>query len=540
MRTSIAASIVLAISWALVATTQQNVSHAQQLDTILKATNGYQGWIHVHYDLKQSDFMGDDSKTTALTSHFNNTDGSMITEATVDGESQILYEKPQQQTIINYNQNENQIVNSSLDKHAAHNMKKLVAFVMPVTIEHFLEVLDLKKRPELVTIERSTEGEHERFDIDFSLEAQTFLKEKGGFPGFKKAVLWVDPRSKLIQRQRLVTDRGTMVMRLTYGKPDIGDIYDLGVPRDTPVVDHRPQGQLAEVLDRVERRYEKGLGDYVAILSRTNVAAQGEFEDGLGAVHLLARRGEDWLSLVYLLGKKDDATRRIAIEFPEDWPLPDVDETISRLQTAKPSTYVIIVGGGGWSGTVGSSSGEAQYTTTFSGRDVQVIPWEAARNSLEGHIWPTRTRFFQFGLRSESRLEPVADPQHAGLVGVRGTYRAPYTGPDTFLDHISTWWIDPQHDDLLKESVVEMTEPDRETIRFRKSVSKFEKLDDGQWYPREWTEISGNVSDGEIQDKSARQFQLQIFPGKTLDESWFTNPLERLNIKKGGRAKVKL
>ncbi len=532
MPTSIAASIALIVSWCVMSLSPQNVSHAQQLDSILKATNGYQGWIHVHCDLKQSDFMGDDSKTTALTYHVNNTDGSMIAETTVDGESRILYLKPQQQTIIHYNQKDNQIVNSSLNKHVAHNMKKLVAFAMPVTIENFLEALDLKKRPELVTIQRSNEGEHERFEIDFSPEAQTFLKEKGGSPGFKKAVLWVDPRSKLIQRERFITSQGTLVMRLTYGKPDIGDIYDLGVPRDTPVVDRRPQGQLAEVLDRVERRYEKGLGDYVAILSRTNVAAPGEFEDGLGAVHLLARRGKDWLSIVYSLGKQNETTRRTAIDFPEGWPLPDVDETIAQLKTAKPYSYVVVAGGGGWRGMVDSSSGEAIYPGTFSGRNVQTIPSEAARNSLEGHIWPTRTRFFQSGLGSQSTLEPVDDPQHAGLIGVRGTFRTLLTA-DTFTDHVSTWWIDPQHDDLLKESVVEMTNPDRGTMVFRKSVSKFEKLGNGQWYPKEWTQISGNVSDGEIQDKSPRQFQLQIFPGKTLDESWYTNPLERLNIKKG-------
>jgi len=54
----------------------------------------------------------------------------------------------------------------------------------------------------------------------------------------------------------------------TFDYPEQGpkDIYDLGVPRNAKIIDHRPKGDLETLIANVQRQFNKGYGDHIAMV----------------------------------------------------------------------------------------------------------------------------------------------------------------------------------------------------------------------------------------------------------------------------------
>lgn len=56
------------------------------------------------------------------------------------------------------------------------------------------------------------------------------------------------------------------------------DIYALGAPRDAQVIDNRPQGSAAELVEQVQRRFDAGFEDHIAVMLESYVDANDALE----------------------------------------------------------------------------------------------------------------------------------------------------------------------------------------------------------------------------------------------------------------------
>jgi len=90
-------------------------------------------------------------------------------------------------------------------------------------------------------------------------------------------------------------------MDVTYGPPEIHDIYDLGAPRTAKIVDERLKNDLKALTARLDQRALKGLGDYVALLCIYGQDDKGKIDTDYGFVTLFAVKGDKWLAMEYRL-----------------------------------------------------------------------------------------------------------------------------------------------------------------------------------------------------------------------------------------------
>lgn len=166
---------------------------------------------------------------------------------------------------------------------------------------------------------------------------------------------WVDPQTGLISRMwRAWPDGRKDAFRYRYNDPVVGDVYDLGVPRDAKVVDRRPIGPLKDRLDAMDRRLAAGTGDGVAVVCTVirdpgifvTDATTGAFraEEPYDKLAVYAQSGRRWAWREYRVGPELPATagRRNAdrppvIARPPGWPDVDPAAAVAWVKDAPPA-----------------------------------------------------------------------------------------------------------------------------------------------------------------------------------------------------------
>ena len=78
-----------------------------------------------------------------------------------------------------------------------------------------------------------------------------------------------------------------------YGEPFIDNIYDLGVPEDAVVIDHRKTTEAENVLERLKSRIAD-FSHYVALMTQTELNDDGPSKDSC-TLHLFAQDDDAWL-----------------------------------------------------------------------------------------------------------------------------------------------------------------------------------------------------------------------------------------------------
>lgn len=512
---SVAAGLVILIGVGalFLGPTEPQASAAELFKEVVEATGAYRGWIHIT-GYHPNEFEGGPERLRqSIGMHVNTADGTYVTVDAYKNALWVKWHVPSREETRLYHSQRNVISVGRLSGSAAERMTN---YSWPTS---FVSLVDLLERegPAAFEVRRTEAGQYDRFDI-----SRTNVKA-GIWPGAFRALtdyhigdrftLWTDRRTRRIERIEFKDKDGQAHTRvLSYGEPYLNDMYDLGVPRDALVVERRITPAAQDALDRIDRRIEQGLGDYVALLIESHVNEDGTLSRKGGALRLYIQNGDACLVYKFVRGDPERVGR---MRLPGDWPDADIDEVLALAREAYPRWFFVDNGTRAWQGFV---SGEA-YDGFGEIRDAGLRFYFASFEGLPGNIW--------FGSNSLETNRPGAsvqllvDENRPGLIGLENDYL--YEGDRTYR----IVWIDPARYDMPIERITRGYEADGETVRkvWHTRYIEHAQLPNGQWYPTRWRQGD---------DES----RLRVYPDMQVDRDWFMNPAELLENRRAADSHV--
>jgi hypothetical protein len=357
-------------------------------------------------------------------------------------------------------------------------------------------------------VRSSREGGLERFDVDWYLRDANGRRQR---TPVHATTYWVNPATQLITKARhMLRDRTPSTFIYRYNDPVVHDIYDLGVPRDAKIVDHRPTGPLRDRLDRIDRRIAAGTGDGVAIVT-TTVIDQGAPAPGraLDTLEIYAQSGERWIWAQYLVGQNDGRkdSLRPQLEPPPGWPHIEPAAALELVKDLRPADLLL-------------RDGKRSYRA-FSG-DEPPRPSDAAHFGLPGRAWPGRYRLRTYEPWSAASLRQNADGSETIVVEM--------------TDRDGGARVKSEELTLDKQSGLPTSAADRplgpsgkQVLTERWTFTSNLKTPAGIVLPEHWT-YSRITPPG---DKRAFRTEstLRFDPRARVPETWFYPPARRFNSK---------
>jgi hypothetical protein len=521
VRSAIAAVLMLGLSILLVVWPDRAATAAQQLRNTAQASANYKGWVHTRAKIEILDEAAVREKMRAEgapnmpmpvsdESHYDARTGSAASvKRLADGRIIATFMSVSDRTLIAYDSTDGKIRISVMSQVTADSLVRSRA-MQPGSAEYLLKRARAGDR----TVTSRDDGGLRRFDIAGPPEQDRLLP----------MTIWADPQTGLVQKVISEMTAARFTVEASYGPPAVTSIYDLGVPRDAPVVDNRPSDSLQEVYRAIEAaRGDHGVGDHVSLLSQTYLDPQGAVNERVGAIYLLARRGNAWLNCRYLVGEKtynNKQSRAIAVALPQAWPKPALHPLLQTLFGTKASDYVVYDGDEGWRGSYNADGSGPEYV--ISSKDHRgAVAFVGFRDteSIEYLIWPSPET--GEGLRTEV----IHDEQRPDLIGLRTTFTPTWPRP---ASSIRTVWLDPSRNYTIVEAENTSINEDDRTVAHR-LVKDFAQLPDGRWVPSSWVSTTTQYDpQGKVLGSDSQLYTLQVMVGQTLDQKWFTDPAERL------------
>jgi hypothetical protein len=527
----IAAAIILATVLSVVLVPGHQATAAEELQQVAQANTAYKGWIHIHATLQAVPGTTLPAPKESLPSdvwdHVNTVDGTQARVNVIGKQRTMDIYLPSRKEVATYDSQTGEVRWATMGADTAKGMTETAA-MSPVTLaQTLLQVKkDTGRDPEEVLLKR--ENGLDRYDITLfknEEEAKRVYQERGESPWFNKATLWTDPQSRLIQKMRYVNHGMDISSDFTYGKPEIGDIYELGAPKNAKVIDNRLRTDLAGVLDRLAARAVKGLGNCVAVITMSDVEdSSTQPIKGGGFVQLYEKEPTRWFAAHYRIG---DANGRVAKGAflpvaPEGWALPDVGQLVGQLKDIAPSQFWLMDGDKGWAGWA------RQPSISYDSRVVAAKEHDVmlAQEGLGGAVWPSGGGS-SIG-STDSKAELITDPARPGLVGITSERTWKEQGQSIRSESVS--WIDPTRDDMPVEKTWRYWVNGSLFTETSTKYLEYAQLPDGQWYPKRWVETRlDNVPRRSTTQltKSLTQYNLLVVPNMTLDKDWFVNLAEK-------------
>jgi hypothetical protein len=234
---------------------------AEAVKSAAQTTSAYKGWLHlavaqeVEKAAAGSDAVTKRAPKEGVQEHRNTIDGTLATvQPTATGKLVTLRSPATGEESVYASEI------GEIEVRSMHptNVKTLQSQVDPLTLAEFLKHLSAPGRRAPLAIQKTEEAGLDRYDFTLfksRKEAEEFAKANGTVLMGDKISLWIDRRTGLFARTRYVPVEGvTVTVDYTYGKPEIRDIYDLGVPRTAKVVDRRLNVDLKTLLTRLDER----------------------------------------------------------------------------------------------------------------------------------------------------------------------------------------------------------------------------------------------------------------------------------------------
>jgi hypothetical protein len=258
--------------------------------------------------------------------------------------------------------------------------------------------------------------------------------------------------------------------------PDDGprDIYALGVPEDATVIDTRPKGTVKDLTDKIQRKFDDGIGDHVAVILESWVEDDGALEPG--TVTVMREKGKLKRFDLYLAVNRKDI-KSLYEDIKDEWP----DLTIERILELRKDQAIErqMLFDGKKTLLRNSYSGQVekqQIRTDF----FKVNP----ETALAGIIWVNPNVIIR-GRSSEARvIEPL--PQDAERPGLYG-FRVRTTASDKEYDErnepalgTDDYWFDPDKDYMFVERISQKT---GNFPYVNVTVKQTARTPDGRWYP---------------------------------------------------------
>jgi hypothetical protein len=296
------------------------------------------------------------------------------------------------------------------------------------------------------------------------------------YPHCESTVLLRDTRSHLLVRMETTEIRGderpVRVTVFDYPQPGPADIYALGVPPDATVFDIRPEGPALALVDEVQRRFEQGFGDYLAVVLESLVGDDGTLEPS--GIAILRQKGNLKRSDHYCAFNFQDPSRASETLYSQvkpDWPNLTIPQVLQLGNAATLERQMLFDGRRTLRRIRFSRDGE--LTTDEHPTDEFQDQYSGSLlDSLTALIWPNLHLELQSGssqYKREARLLPD-DPNRPGLVGLQFVRFA----------ETESLWFDPSRDYMLMERVKTQEGVGTHTLYV---VTQVEQTPSGRWYP---------------------------------------------------------
>jgi hypothetical protein len=300
---------------------------------------------------------------------------------------------------------------------------------------------------------------------------------------------------------------------VTFDYPEVGppDIYALGVPADATVFDIRPEGPALELVHKIQERFERGIGDHLAVVLESEIGEQGTVSPRM--ISILRQKGGLKRADHYRASDYGEGPRRSGTLYPRiraDWPDLTIPQVLA-LETDDALEWRMFFDG----------RRTVRYSRDLGGLARQEIPMidefmildrSPFVHAITNLIWPDLYLMIQDGsshVKREIRLLGD-DPNRPGLIGLQ------------FVRFAETEevWFDPNRGDVLRERI----RVQQHVTTRRESVKELGQTASGLWYPRvievEWTS-PGPVGERERSLRRERRVLFQDNP--SIDEAVF-NP----------------
>jgi hypothetical protein len=516
-RLAVAAVIILAITTALyTGFNGTTVNAAEVLQEVIRTNQAYQGWIHIDSSWVKE---GEDKPVTGVR-HMNTVDGAFIWEDTTEGQLKIKYHSPSRDEYIEYDSKSKEIALYNLNSFPA----KALVDSWPLTVDAKIASFKEATGRDPYEITMTQEDDLDRFDIQyFENNAEEIRISKEKSTGFSTSLtLWVDRDSRLIRKsvEEIQSKKLTSMItgwnisgRFSYGEPVIGNVYDLGVPRDALVKDYRMTPALEELFNRLKKRIAN-FPRYVAVKTESSVNDDGSLVKDYCGLRLYAQNDDAWLVRYYPVGAKTYKNRTkirpSLMPSPGDWPVVDIQDVLSRAKHMRPVGYYTYNGEEFWSNNATVHEGDSKEQQVDSIR---------ADMGIMHDIWFGETPA-SYGTGTKAKL--ISREDKPGLIGLCIEYHS-YL-PTT--RHERYYWFDPKRDDMPAEKqylsyMKDGTSVERE---WRSLYLDYAQLPDGRWYPARWQETT--TDHGESPYTSTTECHLTLSTDIALEAHWFSDPNE--------------
>jgi hypothetical protein len=294
-----------------------------------------------------------------------------------------------------------------------------------------------------------------------------------GNPRRESVTFTRDVQRNLLVRMETVeiqgSDRPVRVTTFDYPQPGPPDIYALGAPQDASIFDTRPEGAALTLIDEVQRRFEQGFGDHLAVVLESRPADDGTLEPY--EIVVLRQKGTLKRSDHYRafnVPRDPCAPATLYPRIKDIWPSLTIPQVLALESDTVRDRQMLFDG----RRTLRRSLVQGQLVADEHPTDQSQIPGGGAPiDSLPGLIRPNLRLEMQSGsshFKREVRLL-ADDPNRPGLAGLRSTGFAQAT----------EWWFDPGKDYLLVEKVSRQTG----TSAARYIVTQTQQTPAGWWYP---------------------------------------------------------
>ncbi len=256
------------------------------------------------------------------------------------------------------------------------------------------------------------------------------------------------------------------------------DIYALGAPRDAKVIDNRPQGSAADLVEQVQRRFDAGFEDHIAVMLESRV----ESNDALKPTQIVVmwQQGAQKRMGRYLASNTGDGQPARATLYPnikDAWPNLTIADVLALIG-GKFAEFQLIFDG--TTSTIWSNFDQVRVDT----KKTDLFQ----RSLVEGLANLAGTNPSDL-MMTDSDLEALpADPNHPGLVGFRIV-----TSPRDSSGHlpgtttklrVQSYWFDPAKDYLLIEKSTR-SEQDEGISQSVTMATEIGQTPAGKWYPTE-------------------------------------------------------
>jgi hypothetical protein len=273
----------------------------------------------------------------------------------------------------------------------------------------------------------------------------------------------------------------TVSVVFDYPKPGPMDIYSVGAALNARIIDNRPKGDVQILINEIQKRFDAGFEDHIAILLESYVGDNNVLEPA--QIMVMRQKGDlkrlDRYHAYNFTGSKSDIpTLYTAVK--NTWPDLSMKAVIDLEEDKFAEFQAIFYGDTSIVRT--NLPGQAQTNSVRSN-----IFQMGSTESLASFAWCCPRALMMTGSGRQIKPEFIPeDPNHTGLAGFRlietmniSTQRLPGT---TIKKRITSYWFDPARDYLLTERLT-IEDRDEGISKNVQKTTKAAQTKGGKWYP---------------------------------------------------------